>query len=97
MKWRGTFPLQDNNGDGIRASGVGCLYSGAQDGMGDYRAQWTVDGTVYGPLFYTAPLLGPNTTEGCIFVNDNLPAARAGGPLRRWLSESSGRRGSNPY
>jgi hypothetical protein len=70
----GTFPLEDSNGDGIRASGVGCVYSGSQDGFGEYRAQWNVDGTLYGPLFFTAPLIGPNTTEGCIVVNDSLPA-----------------------
>ena len=75
----GTFPLQDNDGDGIRASGVGCLYSGSQDGFGEYKAQWTVDGTLFGPLFFTAPLIGPSTTESCIFVNDTLPAARVGG------------------
>jgi len=70
----GTFPLEDTDGDGIRASGVGCVYSGSQDGFGEYRAQWNVDGTLYGPLFFTAPLIGPNTTEGCIVVNDSLPA-----------------------
>ena len=64
----GTFPLQDSNGDGIRTSGVGCVYSGSQDGVGDYSAQWTFDGTLFGPLFFTAPLLGPNTTETCVFV-----------------------------
>jgi hypothetical protein len=64
----GTFPLQDTNGDGIRTSGVGCVYSGAQDGVGDYSAQWNLDGTLFGPLFFTAPLLGPNTTESCIYV-----------------------------
>jgi hypothetical protein len=64
----GTFPLQDTNGDGIRTSGVGCVYSGSQDGTGDYSAQWTLDGTLFGPLFFTAPLLGPNTTESCIYV-----------------------------
>jgi hypothetical protein len=65
----GTFPLQDANGDGIRTSGVGCVFSGSQDGVGDYRAQWSIEGSPFGPLFFTAPLLGPNTTETCIFVS----------------------------
>ena len=64
----GTFPLQDHDGDSIRTSGVGCVYSGSQDGVGDYSAQWTVDGALFGPLFFTAPLLGPNTTESCIYI-----------------------------
>jgi hypothetical protein len=83
----GTFPLEDSNGDGIRASGVGCLYSGSQDGVGEYKAQWNVDGTLFGPLFFTAPLIGPNTTESCIVVNDALPAARVGSSLRRRLPD----------
>jgi hypothetical protein len=64
----GTFPLQDDDGDSIRTSGVGCVYSGSQDGVGDYSAQWTLDGALFGPLFFTAPLLGPNTTETCIYI-----------------------------
>jgi hypothetical protein len=65
----GTFPLNDDDGDGVRASGVGCVFSGTADGTGTYYAQWTLDGTVFGPLFFTAPLVGPSTTETCIVVN----------------------------
>jgi hypothetical protein len=64
----GTFPLQDDDGDGIRTSGVGCLFSGSQDGQGEYSARWTLEGTTFGPLFFTAPLLGPNTTQTCVVV-----------------------------
>jgi hypothetical protein len=63
----GVFPLPDDNGDGIRTAGVGCVYSGSQDGVGVYSAEWTLDdGTVFGPLFFSAPLAGPNTTEQCV-------------------------------
>lgn len=64
----GIFPLRDDDGDGIRTSGVGCVFSGSQDGVGDYSAQWTLDGAFFGPLFFTAPLVGPSTSETCIYV-----------------------------
>jgi hypothetical protein len=63
----GVFPLPDDDGDGIRTGGVGCVFSGTQDGVGDYSAQWTLeDGAVFGPLFFTAPVVGLNTTETCV-------------------------------
>jgi len=63
----GTFPLPDDNADGIRVSVVGCNYSGSADGFADYITLWVLSGETLGPLAFTAPLVGPSTSVACIY------------------------------